>query len=126
MLKPGPKLGSVYKRRYLEHQFPERRPTTPTKMIRKNAPREEQDPDATTCSEFSALDEEALRYSKYMQTVSELYLPFNESSSLEIADTAITLLDFSTRRENVLSITYSALGLTPDIIKQLSVLYDMS
>ena len=119
VLKPGPKLGSVHKRRLLEHQGGERYLSAPP-TTRKDASREERDSiEVTRHSEFCASDEETLRCSNHVQTVSELCLPSNEVTSPETAATGTNLMRSSPAPGHVLMSTCNTLGLTADVMKQL-------
>ena len=119
VLKPGPKLGSVHKRRILEHQGGERYQSAPQKTW-KDASREGRDSvDVSRRWELGVSDEDSLRCSKHMQTVSELCLPSNEVTSPESVATGTNLMASSPRPRHVLISTCRSLGLTVDIVKQL-------
>ena len=118
VLKPGPKLGSVHKRRILEHEGGERYQSAPRKPW-KDALREERDSVDVSGREFGASDEDTLRCSKHMQTVSELCLPSNEVTSPESVATGTNLMASSPRPGHVLISTCRFLGLTVDTMKQL-------
>ena len=113
-LKPGPKLGSVHKRRLLEHHggmgrpSPVRLPTLP-----KSASTERGSFDLSRQVESAGLEEEALRSSTHMQAVSELCLPSNEMTATITDSTGSSL-----RPGHVLMCACNTLGLTPERMKQ--------
>ena len=113
-LKPGPKLGSVHKRRLLEHHdgmgrpSPVRPPASP-----KSASRERGSVDWSRQVDSAGLDEEALRSSTHMQAVSELCLPSNEMTATITDSTGSGL-----RPGHVLMRACSTLGLTPERMRQ--------
>lgn len=119
MLKPGPKPGSVHKRRRVEnHQVGS--PQTPPKKARHEEPKEEQYQSASPIQEDAISEKELQLRCKHIQSVSFLIIQSHESSSPESVRATTPPTDVAPRQCRLIS-TCNALGVTPDCMKQMYV-----
>lgn len=118
--KPGPKLGSVHKRRRLDNHLQERSPRTPPKRTKNKEPRKEQSQRASPIPEPTIPDNEAQLRSKHIQSVSFLIDASHKPSAPESVWPTTPPTDFAVCQNRLIS-TCNSLGVTPDSMKQMSV-----
>lgn len=118
MLKPGPKLGSVHKRRRLENQrTQETLESSPAAA--QNISTEEQQPlpSARSSPEIMGGDDSRL-YSKHVKAVSELCHISNEDTSPATTD-IMSSTDAPLRDQNAITIACREIGASREVIEQM-------
>ena len=118
LLKPGPKLGSVHKRRLLNRQIIERHSPCPQKTCEDANRKERGGIDVARGSGVRVQDREGFRRSEHMQTVSELCLPSHEGNSTEAMVAGTVVTDPSLHPGHVLMSACNTLGLSRDVMQQ--------
>ncbi|KIX08690.1 uncharacterized protein Z518_03347 [Rhinocladiella mackenziei CBS 650.93] len=122
MLKPGPKLGSVHRRRCLDHDLRER---NHSKALRRTwtpeDPSGRQNQHALACPvpEPSVSDEAAQLHSKHIRSVYYLILPSHEESSPKSVRAATSPTDSSQGSGDILTSACYSLGVTSSSMKRM-------
>jgi hypothetical protein len=116
MLKPGPKVGSVHKRRRMENHLTRRSAQSSPSAAPDPVTREELPSSPRSSPRTIGREDESL-YSKHMQAVSDLCHMTNEDPPPATAD-IVSPTNTALQAQNVLTAACDALGISPDFVEQ--------
>lgn len=111
-LKPGPKFGSLQRRRRLENRQYGKPPRAPSSEQGQHAP-------PVSGSERGRSEEEALLCSRHIDAISSLIRPRNEPSPTRSIGASTTSTAPRSQKTDLVASACSLLGVTPDSMSQL-------